>query len=70
MRFLYRIILTILGGYLLIKLGFLELALYVIITTGHVIMSLAKVNPTAPAVGVLLIIMMGGRSLSGEGKKK
>lgn len=60
MKFLVRLGLAGIFLYLMLKLGLLEMMMVMFIMVGKVVISIAKINPTAAAIGVLILIMMGG----------
>ena len=60
MKFLTRLGAAVIFLYIALKLGLLELMVVMFIQVGQVVWTIAKINPTAAAIGVLILIMMGG----------
>jgi len=71
MKFLIRLGVSVIFLYIVMKLGLLELMMLMFITVGQVVWNIAKMNPTAAAIGVLIFIMMGGvNSIRSDSQEK
>jgi len=70
MRIVTRIVVLVIGLYILAALGLVEIMMGLLIGIGKVIIQIASLSPMAAAIGVLLVIVIAGsRSISDSNYK-
>lgn len=70
MRIVARIVVLIVGLYILTALGLVEILMSLLIGVGKTIIQLAHISPIAAAIGVLLVIVIAGTRSISEGSHR
>ena len=63
MKFLVRLTILGIALYIMLSLGLFEIFIALLISIGKVVINIASINPIAAAIGILILVLMGGSNM-------